>query len=237
MEKKGSRTKINTEAPGIPSQNLAVANIAQQQTPVDPRAQRHRYSGWVLAALAIGNIVSLILVFADPALYPNNPQYAASPGFLGMTGTLLLTVISIIVLVIDWRGFVTINGFIKWRRMPIWLRIIVGYFALGLWPVIILPIYLFQAFQTYRYFKQQEPLERRRRIAELEAQLGFMPYTEGTCRACQKPLQVGAIYCAHCGASVIEQPRICPKCATTTFPDAKWCPKCRYPLDAASQSV
>lgn len=233
MDRRASSTNTNLSKQGKYVQNTPGANIVQSQESVDPKARRHRYSGRVLAAFAFGYIFSLILVFVEAALNPNE----ASPGLLGTLGTLLLIVISIIVMIIDWRGFVTINGLIKWRRMPMWLRLVVGYFFIGMCAIIVPPIYFSQAFQTYRYFKQQEPIERRRKIAQLEAQMGLMPHTEGMCRNCQKPLQVGADYCAHCGASVIEQPRICPNCATTTFPDAKWCPKCRYPLDVASQGT
>lgn len=239
MDRRASSRNTNLSKQSMHVQNTPGANITQSQEFVEPKAQRHRYSGRVLAVLAFGYIFSLILLFIGAALSPAPTQNDTNLGFAGVLisiGGLLFIAIPIAVLIIDWRGFVTINGWIKWRRMSVWARWVVGYFALGIWPYV-LPIYFFQAFQTYRYFKQQEPLERRRKIAQLEAQMGLMPHTEGTCRNCQKPLQVGAEYCAHCGAPVIEQPRICPNCATTTFPDAKWCPKCRYPLDTASQSV
>ncbi len=67
-------------------------------------------------------------------------------------------------------------------------------------------------------------------IAELDAQMGFLPPAEGACRVCHKPLQVGAEFCSYCGETVIERPKVCPSCATTTFPDAKWCPNCRTAL-------
>src|SRR5260370_8105379 len=100
-----------------------------------------------------------------------------------------------------------------------------------------LPIYLAYVgrdFRRARVNKRQieanKQLEKRRQIAVMEAHLGILPATEGNCRSCQKPLQVGAEFCSYCGATVIEHPKICPSCAPTPFANAKFCPNCRSPL-------
>lgn len=236
MRRETSSARGSGSAQQPSSRGAPGTNIGQSPESVDRTAQRHLYSGQVLAALTIGCIAVFIFLFVSAALSSANPENESSVLYnvLSTIGSLLLFALIIPVLIIDWRGAVTLNGVIKWRSMRVWLRIVAGFFALGLSPFLLV-VYLSQAFQTYRYFKQQEPLKRRSKIAELEAQMGFMPHAEGTCRNCQKPLQIGAEYCAYCGVSVIEQPRICPNCATTTFPDAKWCPKCQHPLDTTSQ--
>jgi RNA polymerase subunit RPABC4/transcription elongation factor Spt4 len=97
-------------------------------------------------------------------------------------------------------------------------------------PEIMLPIYLIRVASGRRQIEEQRKLAMQQHIAEMEAQLGIWPPTSGTCRACHKPLQVGAEFCQYCGVPVIERAKICPSCATTTLPEAKWCPKCGKPL-------
>jgi RNA polymerase subunit RPABC4/transcription elongation factor Spt4 len=211
----------------------------QNQFALAPNPVRHRYKGATLAALVLGYVIGLILFIGVNVTISDTLQNQEPSGFAGVLlviGGILLFAVAIVILVIDARGFVTLNGLIKWRSMPRWLRFVAGYFALGLWPYA-LPIYFVQAFSTYRHYKQQEPLLRQRKIAELEAQMGILPQTDGTCRRCKKPLQLGAEFCAHCGTPINERPRICPNCATATFPDAKWCPKCRTPLVSSSQPL
>ena len=85
--------------------------------------------------------------------------------------------------------------------------------------------------------RKRLPLERQRHIAELEANLGMVPATEGQCPKCGKPLQADAEFCAFCGTRVRPQVPICPRCATVALPGAKWCPKCGAPLDGATTPV
>lgn len=132
----------------------------------------------------------------------------------------------------DWRCFTTLNGWIKWKRMKIWQKLVLGYFFIGLSIFLVGP-YLIQAYRAYSYNKRQEPVRLRHKIAEQEAELGFMPQIDGTCRVCHKPLQSGAEFCIYCGATVAEHPKVCPNCATITLPDAKWCPKCRTSLSSS----
>ncbi len=109
-------------------------------------------------------------------------------------------VISVVIaiLIIDWRGLTTMNGWLKWGRMRVWQKIVVGYFFIA-FSLILVASYLIQAYQSFRQNKQQEPIRLRQKIAEQEAQLGIMPQTDGTCRNCHKPIQIGAEFCAYCG--------------------------------------
>jgi RNA polymerase subunit RPABC4/transcription elongation factor Spt4 len=143
--------------------------------------------------------------------------------------------VGIALLMLDWRGFTTLNGWIKWSRLKTWQKLVVGYFFIGFIPYLVIP-YLFQVIGAYRRNKRQEPLRLRQKIAEQEAQLGFLPPVDGNCRVCHKPMQSGAAFCAYCGATAIEHPRVCPQCATVTFSDAQWCPNCRTQLSVKLSS-
>ena len=136
-------------------------------------------------------------------------------------------------MVYDWRGVITLRGAVKSHvmRNGRLVSTSAGFVLLYLFlPEIMLPIYLIRTAIDHRQAAQRKPLELKQQIAAMEAQLGILPPSQGTCRACNKPLQVGADFCQYCGVTVIERPKVCPSCATTTLPDAKWCPKCRTAL-------
>ena len=123
-------------------------------------------------------------------------------------------------MVSDWRGVITLRGAVKtqrWKKGKLvstkhWYVLLYLFF-----PYIMLPIYLTRTARDQRQAEQRRPFELKRHVAELDAQMGFLPPAEGTCRVCHKPLQVGAEFCSYCGESVIERPKVCPSCATTTF--------------------
>jgi hypothetical protein len=146
--------------------------------------------------------------------------------------TVLLLVTLIAILALDWRGFTTLNGRIVWqalsRAAKFWL--VCAY--LFVFPIM-MPVYLVFAFRDNRTAMSLAAASQKREIAELEADLGILPPTEGVCRKCARPLQVGAEFCAYCGEPVVQRPRICPVCATATLPDARFCPQCRAPLTPA----
>ncbi len=153
-------------------------------------------------------------------------------GSLAGVGVVLLFIEEVGVMIYDWRGAITLRGAIKGKTIRIPYKgkqvgtvptLVLLYLFL---PEIMLPVYLVRVAMDRHRATQLKHVEVRQRIAVMEAQLGILPPTEGVCRSCQKPLQVGAEFCSYCGVAVIERPKICPACATTTFPDAKWCPKC-----------
>lgn len=195
---------------------------------------RHLYSGRTLALLGGTFAAGIVLILSDPTTYSSasgTGATATSAGALGTIGAFICVCEVVAICVLDWRGATTLNGFIKWRGMRMWQRLVVGYFLIGL-SIFLVPVYLIQAFSAYRHAKHMEPVLRQRQVAQLEADLGIMPPTEGVCRSCGKPLQVGAEFCAYCAAPVVAKPLICPVCATTALPDARFCPKCRSPLRA-----
>lgn len=202
-------------------------------SPQQPPFQRRVYSRRTLIILTVGYAISWILFFADPATIAGLSQASSTqqaPGVLGTIATAGLIAIVVALLIMDWRGFTTLNGWIKWRQMKTWQKIVLGYFFIGLSPFLAAP-YLRQAYKAYADSKSQEHVRLRQKIAEQEIQLGITPQTNGTCRACHKPLQLNAEFCMYCGAPVKEHPKICPNCATVTLTDAKWCPQCRTELD------
>lgn len=178
------------------------------------------YQGWLLLALVVAYVLSI-----------------ATEGVLPDLGASLILAVTIALCVLDWRGFTTLNGRIHWQRTSGWARagLVFAYLCVWIMPGLYLAFTARDWLRARQDAAAREPIERQRHIAELEAQLGMAPHTEGTCRVCHKPLQLGAEWCAYCGAPVVERPRVCPNCATVTLPDAHFCPTCRAPLPPVSQ--
>lgn len=208
-------------------------SISQFQQQSQMRPQHHLYPVKLLATLATATVVSMLLILSDHVF--QSSLGSVSP-LLSITGYIIYLVVIATILVEDWRGFLTMNGFLRWKSMRGGKRLVVGVLFVAL-NVFFLGSYLVQAYQTYRRDKELEPLRRRRKIAQQEAELGMVPRTEGTCHKCHRPLQLSAEYCVYCGETVVERPRICPKCYTTTLPDAKWCPACGTPLGQLDKTV
>lgn len=200
------------------------------------------YNRSILLALSIVYVVSLLFLVVPYALIgsindtPSGHAFLVSSdwlGSLGGIGVLLLIAEAIFVMAFDWRGAVTLRGLArseilhKGKLVNTAPTYVLLYFF---FPEIMLPIYLIRVAISRRQFEEQRKLAMQHQIATLESQLGILPPTSGTCRACHKPLQVGAEFCQYCGIPVVERPKICPSCATTALPDAKFCPKCRTPL-------
>jgi hypothetical protein len=205
-------------------------NILQsQQQQSQTTSQRCLYGGKPLASLAIASAVASLLIIGA-SVFPGASASLSSMGF-----TLYLLVIAAI-LVVDWRGFLTMNGLLQWRSMTGLRRLLTGCLFIAL-SIFVVGFYLLQAYQTYRSYRKAEPSRRRRKIAEQEAELGMIPGTEGSCQKCHQPLQLGAEFCAYCGERVTDRPRICPECSTTTLPDARWCPMCGAQLDITIASL
>lgn len=205
--------------------------------PPDARPRRKLYRGRTLVALSAAYAGGVVLVMADPTSW--NGGTAQNPngemGVVASIGIAVLIAVTVVVAVCDWRGLASLNGAIKWSKLKTWQIWLLGYFYLCVSPFAT-PVYLVQAFNTYRQAKQAEPLQQRLHVARLEADLGIMPATEGTCPSCGKPMQVGAEFCVYCGKTLVAKPKVCPACGTTAFPDARWCPTCRtqLPDDSAS---
>ncbi len=156
---------------------------------------------------------------------------AESGGWLSNLAASVFLVETLALVVLDWRGFTTLNGRIRWGRLGPSKRLGLVVLYVFLW-AILAPVYVGIALADRRGGRRAA-LADRLRIAELEAELGVLPPTDGTCPKCARPLQFGASYCAYCGTPVRERPRVCPRCAATTLPDARWCPYCGAPLEPA----
>ena len=202
-------------------------NTLQSQQQSQTMSQRHLYPVKLLATLAIASVVSMLLISGD-FVFLSSLSWASGP--LAIMGFTIYLLVIAAISVVDWRGFLTMNGFLKWKSLTGQQRLFVGCLFVVL-NVVVLGTYLTQAYQTYRCYKKLEPLRRQRKIAELEADLGMIPRTEGNCHRCHQPLQLGAEFCVYCGERAMERPRICPECSTTTLPDARWCPACGAQLD------
>ena len=202
-------------------------NILQSQQQSQSTSQQHLYSGKQLAKLAGASVVSMLLI-SGHFVFQSSLGWASGP--LAIVGFAIYLPVIATIMVADWRGFLTLNGFLKWKSMTGQQRLLVGCLFVAL-NVFVLDFYLVQAYLAYHRYRLLEPSRRRRKIAEQEAELGMIPRTEGNCRKCHQPLQLGAEFCAYCGERVTERPRICPECSTTTLPDARWCPACGAQLN------
>jgi hypothetical protein len=196
------------------------------------------YNRNVLLSLIIGYVIGLLLLIIPYALIgalndnASGHAFLVSTNWLGSLGgiaVLLFIAEAIFVMAYDKAGALTLRGLARSQIMHQGklVNTAPSYVLLYLFlPEIMLPIYLIRTVMGLRQDKEQRRFAMKQQIALMEAKLGILPPTSGTCRACNKPLQVGAEFCQYCGVAVIERPKVCPSCATSTFPDANWCPKC-----------
>lgn len=198
------------------------------------KVQRHLYSTLGIGLLTLGTLIGeaffiVALVMTPPDGAPTN---GGAYELLAAIGCSLLLLTYVGVMLTDRRGLITLNGWVRWGRMNGVEMYVMAMVLLAISPIWLL-IYLAQSVQTYYRAQRRAPIEQQLHTAQLEASLGLQPLVEGTCQACQKPLQLGAKVCAYCGEPTQQQvqPRICSNCATVTFPDAKFCPNCQQPLD------
>lgn len=190
--------------------------LQRTDTPDNGDVQYHEYSPRVIGGL----ILAYALAWAP---------FVAGISLLEDVGVFLMLGVLVTTLVLDGRAVLSLRGRIGGGRPP-------GCLAIGL-AIVFFPFlffwlipYLAIAARDTRAVQSRRALERRQRIAELEARLGLPPESADTCPTCGKPLQTGAAYCAYCGEPVTTPLRLCPKCGTQTFPDASWCPSCGHPL-------
>src|SRR6266567_9391142 len=119
--------------------------------------QPHRYSGWLLAALAIGYIVAIVLEFMEIAVTSTPDAIGgtatASPGILGYVGGSLLIILNVIIIVVDSHSFFTLYGKLQWRRMKTWLKIVLFFIYFGL--CVMPAIYLVMATRYYLRARHQ----------------------------------------------------------------------------------
>jgi hypothetical protein len=174
---------------------------------------RH-YTELQVIALVIGYVLAATVWFAG----------GAAP--FTWIAALLFLLTSIFAVALDGFGVASLRGQIPWLSLdPALRRFLIVLEVLG--SPVIMPYYALRV--VWQYVLRQD-VASPQRVAQLEARLGMMPATVGTCRKCGRPLQVGAEFCSYCGETVIEYPRICPKCSTVCLPDAQFCPKCRTRL-------
>lgn len=183
----------------------------------------HAYRLATLAGLSAAQVLAWIFMVADAAT--TTPDGASPLVALGTLATFLWLGSVIAIAAIDWHGFVSLRGRIPWWRLSgaarFWL--VCAYVFVF---EIMVAIYLVDAWMDFRRGQFADAQQRAFHIAQMEAELGMTPDTEGTCATCGKPLQAGAQFCSYCRMPVVSRPKVCPACATVALPDAQWCPKC-----------
>lgn len=203
--------------------------------PPPPPRTYHAYSTATLAGVSAAQVLGWVLMFADSGSQSaaQTASGTSSFGLAGNLGMLLWFASMIAVAAIDWHGFVSLRGRIPWWRLTggqkFWLVCAYIFFF-----EIMVPVYLVGAWIDYRRKRVADAQQRPFHIAQLEAEMGMTPATEGTCASCGKPLQAGAQFCSYCRAPVSPRPKVCPSCATVALPDAQWCPKCGAALPSQS---
>src|SRR5579875_1867569 len=199
----------------------------------------HYYGSRTLILLSGVCIVGTILFLGLPLLYHAIVEHGIGslPNWLStlsLAGGLVLFGESIVVMLLDYQGAISLRGavktqFVRRRRVmnrPPWLLLC---YALAPW--LVLPLYIIRASLDARYLRAWQY---KKEIVFLEAQRGIVPAFEGICRVCQGPLVVGASFCQYCRAPVVLLPKVCPRCLFVASPDALWCPHCQASLSSLS---
>jgi hypothetical protein len=191
-----------------------------------------RYPAWALFTLSGAFALSwlLAIIAAAPSSESSSSTAITNPVLQAIFDIAVALIIGVQVAVcaLDWHGFTTLDERIVWARLQRWPRIglIVAYLCVWIMPGVYLGFACRDWLVTTRATNERAPLEQQRRISELESELGILPQTEGACRICHKPLQVGAQFCTYCRAPVQERARVCPACGAAALPDGQFCPKC-----------
>lgn len=186
-------------------------------------AKFYRYRGWVVAALIADYVFFWIAVAIG---YRPISDLAVVIFFVEIAYTL----------VVDANGVVSLRGRLFHARLPKAATVVLGVLYVVLSFLWIIPYLIVTALDAWRP-RAEVTAEHYERIAQMEGVLGILPTAEGTCPNCHKPLQLGAEFCAYCGAPMAPAPRLCPVCHARTFPDAQWCPECGAALPPTATSA
>lgn len=193
--------------------------MIEQSTVGPPSASRadvRRY-GWALALFVVGLVVSL--------------SAFGIGGVAESVGIMLYLAVYAGVVVADPRRFMRAISAHRWigpgQGAGRGCVVALLYVFVVQYVVILYPYYgVYRYARGYLVQRKRAPIEQRRRIAELEAQLGIEPKVEGNCPNCGKPLQADAEFCGFCGKRVVPEVRVCAKCGTVSLPGAVWCARC-----------
>lgn len=218
-------------APSSAGSATASAGTPLMPPAVDRVIEPPRFPAWALFALSGAFAFAwIVMLIASAPTSGSANDTITNPVLQAIfdIGTVLLIGVQVAVCMLDWHGFITLDGRVTWGRLRTWQRILLGaaYLCIVFMPGVYLGFACRDWVVAQREANQRAPLEQQRRISELEAQLGIMPETEGECRVCHKPLQTGAEFCTYCRAPVREQAKVCPACGAAALPDGQFCPKC-----------
>jgi|GEM_PF-1324380 hypothetical protein len=200
------------------------------------------YEARTLILLSGVCIVGTLLFLGLPLLYHTVVEHGIGslPGWLSrlsLVGGLVLFGESIVVMLLDYQGAISLRGAVKpWfvRRRRVVNRFPWLLLCYALTPWLVLPFYIIRASLDERYLRAWRY---KKEIVFLEAQRGIVPAFEGICRVCKRPLVVGASFCQYCRAPVVLLPKVCPRCLFVASPDALWCPRCQASLSSLSTVV
>ena len=175
--------------------------------------QFHDYKKSTLIALITGCVIGDLLFIISMAIVMGS--IGTTSDSLSLTdsllfslsgwGILILIIEVIFIFVRDWRGAMTLRADVdtEWTYRGRLVRAKYWLFPLYIIvPYIILPIYLVRTWVDQRHVAGRRSFASKRHVVTPYAQKRFQLSTEGKCRACHQPLQVGAAFCSNCGVSV-----------------------------------
>jgi hypothetical protein len=198
-------------------------NSLQPTINPDKPANFYRYRGWIVASIIIAYIFFWVAIAIG---YSPVSDLA----FVVLFAEIAFT------LVMDANGVVSLRGRLFRSRPPKAITIALGIVYVVLSLIWLIPYLIVASLDAWRP-RAEVTAEHYERIAQMEGVLGILPTAEGSCPNCHKPLQLGAEFCAYCGAPMAPAPRLCPVCHARTFPDAQWCPECGAALPPMTSSA
>jgi len=150
------------QQPPDPNQQYPPQQYPQQQWYQQPPKEPphiikppHRYRGWILTALVLGYLASLVFLCTElvaVATVPT-PTESSSSGILSVLSTILIILIYCFIFVLDRRNVLSLFGRIHWKQLNGWKR--VGLVFLYLCVFIIPALYLYFATQYFLRVRQQ----------------------------------------------------------------------------------
>lgn len=138
---------------GQPQWNNQVS--PQYQLPPSHNQPPHRHRGWVLIALLIGYLSSVLFFIIEIAATNSlsNSTASSSVGILGTMAILVILIVQGFFLALDRRNYFTLFGRIQWRGLRGWQRVGLGLVFLSMF---VMPaLYLAFATQLFLQLRQQ----------------------------------------------------------------------------------
>src|SRR5215469_8948693 len=111
--------------------------------PQPPSAPSQKYSERALIVLSLVYGIGWIFCFIGEGVSGGQPNFLFNLGISLFFGILAC------ILIMDWKGCVTLQGLIHWQKRKMVGRIMIGFLCFGVFPFL-LAVYLFRTFRLYK---------------------------------------------------------------------------------------